>query len=393
LELIKRLDVSGAALPRRGGHSQYQRGSTILNAVLKPTFDLLLPFTLFATVALLSPTAPAAEPAPGKFDEAADRGLAYLARQQHEDGSFDADLKTGAADTLKPKMATTALSLLAFLAEGHMPDMGRYGVAVRGAVDFLVSKVPDDGYIGSIDGSRMYGQAIVTLALAEAYGVETAPDKRRQERAALRKLLAVILKAQDVAKPEPNAGGWRYEPAAADSDISLSGWNALALRAAQEAGFPVPGESLKRAAAFVARCYDPESKTFAYQPGGERRLGATATGVLCLYLLDADKEDRAKAEKAARSLAEHPIDEQNAYPFYCIYYVTHAAFQAGDETWQAVSKATLTALVESQSPDGSWLTLKRGNPANASEPGKVYRTAMAVLTLSVPQRLLPIYQR
>jgi hypothetical protein len=362
--------------------------------VLKPPSRFILHISLvFAAVVTLCGNTNAADPVVGKADEAADRGLAYLARQQHDDGSFDADVKTGAADALKPKMATTALTLLAFLAEGHMPDMGRYGVVVRGAIDFLISKVPDDGYIGSADGSRMYGQAIVTLALSEAYGVETAADKRRQERTALRKLIAVILKAQDVTKPEPYAGGWRYEPGAADSDISLSGWNALALRAAQEAGFPVPNESLTRAAAFVARCFDPDSKTFTYQPGGERRLSATATGVLCLYLLDAKPEDRAKAEKAARGLAEHPLDEQNTYPFYCIYYVTHAAFQAGDDTWQAVAKATLAALVESQSPDGSWLSLKHGNPANASEPGKVYRTAMAVLTLSVPQRLLPIYQR
>ncbi len=155
----------------------------------------------------------------------------------------------------------------------------------------------------------------------------------------------------------------------------------------------MPGESLKRAAAFVARCYDPASRTFAYQPGGERRLGATATGVLCLYLLDAKPEDRAKADDAADYLAKHPIDDQTPYPFYCIYYVTHASFQAGDKTWQAVSSQTLPRLVKSQSPDGSWQSLSDGNNASAAEPGKVYRTAMAVLTLSVLQRLLPIYQR
>lgn len=367
---------------------------TILHPVPKPPSNLLFHLSLLlAAITTFPASTPAAEPAAIKLDEAVDRGLAYLARQQHDDGSFDADLKAGAGDALKPKMAVTALSLLAFLAEGHMPDMGRYGVAVRGAMDFLVSKVPEDGYVGGTDGSRMYGQAIVTLALCEAYGVETDPDKRRLERAAVRKLIAVILKAQDVNKPEPFAGGWRYELNAADSDISLSGWNALALRSAQETGFAVPDDSLKRAAAFVARCYDPDSKTFAYQPGADRRLGTTATGVLCLYLLGEKPQDRANAEKAARSLAEHPIDEQNAYPFYCIYYVTHAAFQAGDDTWQAVSKVTLPRLVKSQSPDGSWLSLSDSNAPNNTEPGKVYRTAMAVLTLSVPQRLLPIYQR
>jgi hypothetical protein len=374
-------------------NSRRQPQSTILHAVMKPASIPLICIGLVLAAAMHCGGAPGADPMNIKFDEAADSGLAYLARQQHDDGSFDTDLKDPAAEPLKPKLANTALSLLAFLAQGHVPDIGRYGLAVRGAMDFLVSRVPDDGYIGNVDGSRMYGQAIVTLALSEAYGVETAADKRRQEQAALRKLVAVILKAQDVSKSEPWAGGWRYEPNAVDSDISLSGWNALALRAAQEIGLAVPGESLRRAAAFVSRCYDSDSGTFAYQPGGDRRLGATATGVLAIYLLDAKQEDLAKAAKAARSLVEHPIDEQNAYPFYSIYYVTHAAFAAGDDTWEAVSKVTLARVVKCQSSDGSWMTLSEANKSNTSEPGKVYRTAMAVLTLAVPQRLLPIYQK
>jgi hypothetical protein len=348
---------------------------------------------VLAAIAARPASAPAAEPAPAKIDEAADRGLEYLARQQRDDGSFDAEQKNAGPELLKMKPAATALSLLAFLSEGHMPDMGRYGLAVRGAMDYLVSKVPDDGYVGSVDGSRMYGQAIVTLALSEAYGVETAADNRRQERAAIQKLVAVVLKAQDVSKAEAYAGGWRFEPDSVDSDITVSCWNALALRAAQEAGFPVPGESLKRAAAFIARCYDPNSKTFAYQPGGERRLAATAAGVLCLFLLDAKPEDRGKAERATRFLAEHPIDEQDPNPFDCMFFVTQAGFHASDSAWQNISGATLTRLVKTQNTDGSWFNVQDANKAKTGESGKIYCTAMAILTLSVPQRLLPIFQR
>jgi hypothetical protein len=69
-----------------------------------------------------------------------------------------------------------------------------------------------------------------------------------------------------------------------------------------------------------------------------------------------------------------------------MYYVSQAAYQAGGTTWAAVSKVTMPRLVESQAKDGGW-------PGIGQEPGEVYATSMAVLTLSVPYRLLPVYQR
>ena len=105
------------------------------------------------------------EPPNAEHDAAIERGLAFLARQQAKDGSWGGG---------GPKLAMTGLSLMAFLAGGHTPDVGRHGGVVRDAVDFLVRQQPEDGYYGKLDGSRMYGHGIVTLALAEAYGVE--PD-------------------------------------------------------------------------------------------------------------------------------------------------------------------------------------------------------------------------
>ena len=115
-------------------------------------------------------------------------------------------------------------------------------------------------------------------------------------------------------------------------------------------------------------------------------VSATGTGVLCLYLLE--KGERHEAKEGAKYLAEHPIDDASQYPYYALYYVTQAAWQAGDETWAAVSKATLERALKAQSPDGGW----PAQPAGA-EPGRIYRTAVSVLTLTVPYRLLPAYQR
>jgi hypothetical protein len=233
----------------------------------------------------------------------------------------------------------------------------------------------------------MYGQGIATLALAEAYGVETSPAQRKRIAAALAKAVGLIVTAQDVKKQDPYNGGWRYEPTAPDSDLSLSGWNALALRACKDAGVPVPKPAVERAAQFVLKCYLPDAKAFSYQPGGAAQVGPTGVGILCLHVLD--DGNRKEAVEAAQFLRTHPIDDQSQFPYYGMYYATQAAYQSGDAVWAAVSKATFDKLLKSQTQqDGGWPETPEG-----AGGGRVYTTSLALLTLSIPYRLLPIYQR
>jgi hypothetical protein len=238
-------------------------------------------------VATLASSANAAD-RPAKLDDAVERSLGYLARQQRPDGFFDHERKPEGkdADASGHRRAITGLCALAFLSAGHVPDAGRHGKVVRSAVDALTNVVPEDGYVGKLDEKPMYTQAIVTLALSQAIGAEPLADRRAKQHAALRRLVKVIVDAQAVRKDSPHAGGWRYTREAPDSDLSLSGWNALALRGAADAGIDVPPDAIKKAVYYVAGCYVAEKKGFAYQPGGDLRAGTTATGVLCLYLLD-----------------------------------------------------------------------------------------------------------
>jgi hypothetical protein len=305
------------------------------------------------------------------------RGLAYLSRQQASDGSFESD---------GPKVAMTGLGLMAFLSAGHTPEVGRHGMAVRQAVDFLLDQAPEDGYFGGVDGSRMYGQAIVTLALSEVYGVEPDPYRRRQIHQALTRAVEVIRVAQAVEKEEPHAGGWRYERQSADSDLSLAGWNVLALRSAQNIGLLTPREPVERAVQYVLRCYRPEQGGFAYQPGRSATPAMTGVALLALSLLD--EADRPEAQSAAEFLRENQVGEQSRFAYYAMYYVTQAAFQAGEPTWNTVWPGLRDRLIEMQAEDGSW-----PQSSSKGEPGQVYTTSMAVLTLAVPYRVLPIYQR
>ena len=133
-------------------------------------------------------------------------------------------------------------------------------------------------------------------------------------------------------------------------------------------------------------CYQPTEKGFCYQPHGSPDIAMTGVGVLNLFLLDAaDRPERAAGE---RWLLDHPVQDDTRMPYYSMYYSTQAAFQAGAPVWPVIWKVTQDRLLGTQTPDGGW-----PQSASGEEPGRLYATAMAVLTLSVPYRLLPIYQR
>jgi hypothetical protein len=316
---------------------------------------------------------------PPRLNASLSRGLVFLAKQQNSDGSFD-----GGA----PKVATTGLATLAFLAAGDAPDVGKYGLVVHNSIGWLLVHQAQDGYFGNGDRG-MYAHAIATLALTQAYGVEPDMARRIRMHAAMERAVAIILAAQNAPKSNPVfAGGWRYERNSPDSDLSLSGWNSMALRGAAAVGIDVPGDARKRAAAFVVHCFDANAKAFGYQPGNAPQPGETAIGVLCLYLLDAVEGNAARLDAASKYLESHPIDDNSPFPYYATYYATQASFQRGGETWTRVGRPALERLIRLQDKDGGWPQSKSGQ-----EPGRVYATAMALQALAVPYRLLPVYQR
>jgi hypothetical protein len=154
-------------------------------------------------------------------DAAAASGLAYLAKQQNADGSFEAD---------GPRVASTGLCLLAFLSTGNTSDGGRYAPTVRRAIDSLLRQSPADHDFGRIDASHMRGHAIVTLALCQAYGVEPDEQTRARIRAVAKDATAVLVSTQ-------RDGEWCLE----------------ALRAAQQINLHVSKENLDRGAAYLAQ--------------------------------------------------------------------------------------------------------------------------------------------
>lgn len=180
--------------------------------------------------------------------EAIDAGLAYLERNQAEDGSFGTAGQQG-------NVAITALCGLAFMAGGHQPGRGRYGRAVTRALEFILNN-EDRNQPGFLNNPRasfhgpMYGHGFAALFLAEAHGMVNQPALREKLRGTLGRSIKLIIDTQN------REGGWRYRPVRADADLSVTICQIMALRAARNAGIAVPKNVADKCTDYVKKCQD-----------------------------------------------------------------------------------------------------------------------------------------
>jgi len=320
---------------------------------------------------LVSPLPPRADARiPTQVREAVEAGLDYLARTQRDDGSWP--------DHYGQSPGVVGLVLLAFFAHGEVPGRGPYKETVEKALGFLLASAKEDGLISRTGSSPMYNHGFATLALAEAYGMSPRPELER----ALRKAVDLIVRTQN------RRGGWRYQPMPYDDDITVTGCQLMALRAADNAGIHVPRKTIEKGIEYLELCY-AHGGGFTYQPGGSPGTARTGIGVLLLQLLG--KEDSEKVTQGVQYLKKNPPHHFAYYFYYGTYYCAQAMYQVGGADWEAWNRTMTKELLELQirSPGnehGSW-------PQTGSSGGKIFATATALLALEITWKYLPIYQR
>ncbi len=314
-------------------------------------------------------------------DRAIQKALAYLKSTQKPDGGWDSGF--GRATSV------TSLSVMAFLAAGHVPgEPGPYRETVERGIKYVITNQKPNGMLTSnTSHGPMYCHGISTLMLAEVVGMSSDPTLAEQSRVALSKAIDLIVKAQDLSKSPSQAGGWRYQPTSRDSDLSVSGWQVMALRAAKSAGCVVPSGQIDRALEYVKKCAVRDGGGFGYQPGGGPNNPRTGTGILSLEICGEHGSTEALA--GAEYLLKHPPRWSSEYFFYEAYYCSQATFQVGDKYFLNYYPKLVAILLDHQDPDGSWLS----GDGHDRSGGRDYCTAMAVLSLAVEYRYLPIYQR
>jgi len=326
---------------------------------------------------------------------AIERGLAYLAELQSD--AEDGSISTADATSSAP-VAVTALTALAFMAAGHSPDRGPYGKVVRRAVEYLLGRADRDagssyGYIASSSDnfSKMHGHGYATLALAEAYGMSPRTSLGDRLRDTLPAAVAAIERSQGTS------GGWWYGPErSASHEGSVTICLVQALRAARNAGIRVDPTKIALAEGYVRDSQvtepGPTHGLFRYQIGLDRTsIALTAAAISTLNATGeyGSKEIDIGIDAIWRGLYERESgleDAQNArYPYYERLYLAQAFWQHDDiRHFQRWIADELPRVIADQRPDGSWFS---------REYGTAYATASNCLFLSLPEGVLPIFQR
>jgi hypothetical protein len=323
-----------------------------------------------------------AQAAAAPADLAIHRALEHLKAAQQPDGSW-------VSGSFGSATSVTSLAVMSFFAAGHVPgEPGPYRDAIEKGIRHILGHQQVNGLIVSnASHGPMYCHGISTLMLAEAVGMTADTEMAAAIRAALVRAVKLILSAQERPKNRDQAGGWRYQPTSDDSDLSVTGWQLMALRAAKAAGCEVPGSSIDHAIGYVKRCAVKQGGGFGYQPGGGANNPRTGTGMLALEICGDHLTPEAIA--GAEYLLKHPPEWSSAYFFYEVYYCPIAMFQMGDKYFIPYKTKLFPMLLEHQQANGSWLS----DDSNDRTGGRNYCTAMAVLALTVEYRYLPIYQR
>ena len=347
-----------------------------------------------------------------QLDESLQRGLKWLADQQEKDGSFES--------TRFGQPAVSSLCLMAFMAQGESPSDGKYQLQLSKAVDFILAQQNPNGLITVVgpiavpiprdsatrfSSAVVYNHSISALALCEVYG-QCDPDQAKRLTPVIEKAIVATVEMQRWGpKPEHDVGGWRYtglRPPEGDSDLSVTGWQLMFLRSAKNAGFDVPEESIAAAVKYVEGCFieQEDRRVHAYLAQDKNACTRAMAGAGILALAHAGKHDSKEAIASGEWLLKHDFDHYNdsapiygkrtaeEHYHYASVLCSQAMFQLGGKYWEQFFPPLVKTLQANQKPNGAWPPEK-----SAVRYGSTYSTAMSVLALSVPNQLLPIFQR
>ncbi len=341
-----------------------------------------------------------------KSEAAVARGLAWVAKQQKKDGSWEFTLEDdirGGRRILRAgkgqsmyQTAATGMSLLPFLAAGYTHRSGpdqKYQTTVAKGLEFLVKNQEADGSFTNNKYKCMYSHAIATVALCEAYGM-TADRSTLQT--ATKKAVKFIIESQG------EDGSWGYTPKQT-GDTSIVGWQIQALHSARLSHIDVPDEVFARARKFLDRVStDSIKSTYGYRaPGATPTM--TSVGLLCRVYMDNWTAVHPGFEEGMKYLTKQSKEDnpllgkmRGGFDMYFLYYAMQVAHFHGGETWfKDWNPRVRDMLINKQvvgagDNSGSW------DPDTGTIGGMCGRlgtTCLCLLTLEVYYRHLPLYKK
>jgi hypothetical protein len=309
------------------------------------------------------------------------KGIKWLLDIQNKHGTWGCE-KSGA-----PSSAITGLAALALAAAGSTPREGEHKEAIQRAITGLLKAQAGSGAITQNDSTGMgllYDHSCATLALAEFYGMQREPDEIDGLAAGLKKAVAYLYTRQN------RDGGW--DPSGGgQSDLAITCNVWLALRAAHNAGIKIENARVDKVEEFVKKCNEP-SGGFSQAPnvrgGGGGMFYPTSAGLRIMYGMG--HGDMKEVEKGAEVLLGKQLGQDYGGQIsewdYCgAFFAVQALMHEGDKFWKKWWPKFRDHLIKIQNTDGSW-TIQYCLCCRA------YATALSVIVLQAPKRLLPLLQ-
>ena len=318
-------------------------------------------------------------------EEAVERAIRWLVAHQRPDGSWSFNhIGEGCQHyctypgSEPSTTAATGMALLPFLGAGYTHKKGDYQDVVKRGLDYLKKRGILISYGNDLrDGSSMYGQALATIALCEAYGM-TRDDELQVP---AQRALDYIAYAQDL-----KSGGWRYNPGE-PGDTTVTGWMLMALKSGQMAKLNIQSPEIFAAQRFLDNVQNKDGSQYGYldrKPG----QGTTAVGLLCRMYTGWQRTNPGLVKGAAQ-LAKWGPSKDN---IYYDYYATQVLFHYAGSEWDGWNRKMRELLIRSQESAGhaagSWYF---ESPPHTAAGGRLYNTAMAAMILEVYYRFMPLY--
>jgi hypothetical protein len=317
-----------------------------------------------------------------KSEEAVINGLIWLMQNQNPDGSWGQGYKG----------AMTGFGLLCFLGHGETQASPYFGNTVKKAVQWILDNgAKNEGRLNmasSFNQPGVYEHAICAYALGEYYTMTR--DTRAV--ALLKQAIGQIIEGQSAG------GGWMYAYDKSEDDLSVSGWQIQALKAAHLSQIKIKGvdEALDKAVKYIERIRGPKGG-YGYR-GREDRYSLSGVGILCLLFWKGERAELLKGMDWVLDQTEsrYPVKyrEDNA-DLYAWYYHTQACLMFGGDAWKKWNAWFQDEICDVQNPDGSWPVPggRSFGPETQDNPtGAVYRTSLCILMLEVFYRYMPVTQ-
>lgn len=330
-----------------------------------------------------------------KSEDAVARGLIWLAKQQKPNGAWVYD-----GTSSKEVVAATGMALLPFMAAGqtHKPAPGNpFQKSVEAGLAFLIGQQGPDGAFynnrdarGQLKGRvGTYAQGIATIAVCDAYGM--TGDKRHLHRPAQKAVdYLVAIQAED--------GSWGYSPNKS-GDTSIVGWQIQALQAGKMCkGLMINRNTVNRTSRFLDSVSDPETHPrYGYRDRRSVSPARTAIGLLCRYYIDGWGPTNPSMAAGVDYLMKTMPGPKAKFDMYYFYYATLVMFYNQGPNWhEKWNPAMREMLLSLQVPMvkganvGSWDADAGSIGQNC---GRLGTTCLAVLTLEIYYRQVPLYKR